>query len=279
MYYDMIRSIYVVGLFFIVLFYNSYSQNTSPYSLTLKHESVYAAYTISGLSVIYLLNNKLNTHTEEEISNLNAQDIWKIDRNTVTKYSDKTALLSDYTTAGACAFSIGISALVSYRITKGSSMFVKQAGLLAVLWSETLATTMITANIVKSSVQRTRPYVYNSNVPLEKRMEYDGRKSFFSGHTTFAASNTFFAAHVVSQYFPKTWLSYSTWAVAGLLPASVAYMRVDSGRHFPTDVITGYIVGAACGIVIPHLHTLQNKQNATVHMGISPQTISFVVRL
>jgi len=187
--------------------------------------------------------------------------------------------LSDYTTAGACAFSIGISALVSYRITKGSSMFVKQAGLLAVLWSETLATTMITANIVKSSVQRTRPYVYNSNVPLEKRMEYDGRKSFFSGHTTFAASNTFFAAHVVSQYFPKTWLSYSTWAVAGLLPASVAYMRVDSGRHFPTDVITGYIVGAACGIVIPHLHTLQNKQNATVHMGISPQTISFVVRL
>ena len=34
----------------------------------------------------------------------------------------------------------------------------------------------------------------------------------------------------------------------------VGYERVQSGEHFPTDVITGALMGGAVGLIVPHLH-------------------------
>ena len=44
------------------------------------------------------------------------------------------------------------------------------------------------------------------------------------------------------------------WSGAVLIPATAAYLRVQSGKHFPTDVMAGYAVGAAIGWLVPHLH-------------------------
>lgn len=256
----------------------SFSQTTGPYSLSWKHESIYAVYSAVGLATIYSLNKNIEGHTQQEIENLQSNTINAFDRETVYKYSDQKAHISDYAVVTSCAISVGLSGIVSLHSGTDSRSFLSHAGTLAVLWAETNAITMITTNIAKSSIQRTRPYVYNSNVPIEKQMEVDGRKSFFSGHTAFTASNCYFAAHVISQYYPKSWLSYSTWTAAALLPASVAYLRVQSGRHFPTDVMTGYIVGAACGVLIPQLHTLKADGKSQVHVGISPQLMSVSLR-
>jgi len=39
-----------------------------------------------------------------------------------------------------------------------------------------------------------------------------------------------------------------------LPPAYVGYLRYRGLKHFPTDILMGYIIGAGSGILIPHLH-------------------------
>jgi membrane-associated phospholipid phosphatase len=44
------------------------------------------------------------------------------------------------------------------------------------------------------------------------------------------------------------------WTGAITLPAIVGYLRVKAGRHYPSDVIVGYGVGALIGYLVPTLH-------------------------
>ena len=41
---------------------------------------------------------------------------------------------------------------------------------------------------------------------------------------------------------------------AALVPAAVAYNRIEAGKHFLTDNLVGYAVGATMGILVPQLH-------------------------
>jgi len=44
------------------------------------------------------------------------------------------------------------------------------------------------------------------------------------------------------------------WTGAALYPALTGYLRRNTGNHFRTDVITGYLIGAAIGYFIPEIH-------------------------
>ena len=44
------------------------------------------------------------------------------------------------------------------------------------------------------------------------------------------------------------------WIATALVGGSVAFERVASGHHFPTDVATGAVVGTAIGVAIPWAH-------------------------
>ena len=46
-------------------------------------------------------------------------------------------------------------------------------------------------------------------------------------------------------------------AGAALAPATVGFLRVKGGKHFPTDVLTGLVVGAATGYLVPRLHKIK----------------------
>jgi membrane-associated phospholipid phosphatase len=106
---------------------------------------------------------------------------------------------------------------------------------------------------VKNLSSRARPYVYNPNVPMEERTSSLSRKSFFSGHTSHTAAFSFFFAKVLNDFHPnmKTGLKITMWTVAIAVPVTTAYLRVESGKHFKTDVFTGFMVGAATGWLVP----------------------------
>src|SRR5262249_42671232 len=95
---------------------------------------------------------------------------------------------------------------------------------------------------IKFAVHRPRPLLYGSpsQADLENPHNYF---SFYSQHTsvTLAAgisyARTFALRHPRSRY---RWLVYSAAAGGG---ATVGSLRVLSGRHFPTDVITGAVAG------------------------------------
>jgi DNA-binding transcriptional regulator LsrR (DeoR family) len=44
----------------------------------------------------------------------------------------------------------------------------------------------------------------------------------------------------------------------------VAYFRIEAGKHFLSDNIVGYAVGATMGVVVPQLHKVAGKQGISL---------------
>lgn len=93
----------------------------------------------------------------------------------------------------------------------------------------------------KKTVQRPRP-AETQNLTVQVRAPFGGY-SFVSNHAT----NMFTFAAFTSSLFPPMFLP--TFAIAGL----VAYSRVYSGVHFPTDVLCGGILGIFFGLLFASL--------------------------
>jgi membrane-associated phospholipid phosphatase len=86
---------------------------------------------------------------------------------------------------------------------------------------------------VKYSVNRDRPYTTYSDI-LKKTS--GGSPSFPSGHT----SSAFATATSLSLAYPKWYIIVPSFTWAG----TVAYSRMHLGVHYPSDVLTGAVIGA-----------------------------------
>ena len=122
-------------------------------------------------------------------------------------------------------------------------------------------------DISKYTVLRPRPYVWTEGFPANRALNSNDQASFFSGHTSGSAAATFFFARVFSDYFPGSKLKPYVWGLAATLPAVTGYFRVKAGKHYPSDVITGYLVGGAIGYLVPTLH---KRPMSEQRMKISP---------
>jgi membrane-associated phospholipid phosphatase len=144
----------------------------------------------------------------------------------------------------------------------------------ALMYIETEILTYSITEIAKSLIKRIRPYAYNPEVPInEKIMSSDTRKSFFSGHTSMSFASTVFLASTYAALHPDSRWKPVIWC-AGLSTATlVGVLRILSGRHFPTDVLTGALVGSLIGIIIPKLHKVNHlaKHNSNRTIQVSFQ--------
>jgi membrane-associated phospholipid phosphatase len=110
------------------------------------------------------------------------------------------------------------------------------------------------SGISSLSAGRGRPYVYGTEAPVDVRSSTEGGLAFFSGHTSIAfalSTSTFWTLKRTHQSGALPWVALGVGSVAA---SSVAVGRVLGGRHFPTDVLAGAIVGAGIGTLIPMLH-------------------------
>lgn len=106
---------------------------------------------------------------------------------------------------------------------------------------------------LKLAVHRERPVLYGSDAGTAAGMA-DNRESFPSGHTAVAfAAATAYATLASRQHLPhaarNAVLLYAGAAGAGAL-------RVAGGRHFPTDVLAGAVLGSLVGWVTARLHPI-----------------------
>ena len=108
-------------------------------------------------------------------------------------------------------------------------------------------------------IDKYRPYVYNPEESLSRRMRRGSRNSFYGGHAAAAASVSFFAAKVFHDYHPGHKLTPWLFGAALIPPAVVGYYRYKAGMHFPSDLLAGIGVGAIIGIVVPQLHKPRHK--------------------
>ncbi|MEP2671312.1 MAG: phosphatase PAP2 family protein [Cyclobacteriaceae bacterium] len=250
-----------------------------PYRLDFKREVpfIVSSGVILGVGLLADGLNKTTPFTTEELGNLNINDINSFDRRYVDNYSPIDARTSDYLRTGVTILPI---LLLSEHHTK------EDITSLLVMSAEVMAVTFGITNGVKNLVARTRPYVYNPIVPLSERTNSRSRKSFFSGHTSHTAAAAFFMAKVISDYHPN--MNKGTkivlWSVSAYIPVITGYLRVKAGKHFPTDVMTGYAVGAFAGWLIPHLHSVNRKgflrkADVQVYPSVSGIQMSFKIGL
>jgi membrane-associated phospholipid phosphatase len=217
------------------------------YALTYKFDVPLATAGLGLNFAYFLLDKKSEPLQPSFIASLDRMEINAFDRSAAYNWSRPAALGSDVLMYGA------IAAPTLLLLDKNIR---KDYGKVGVIWAQTMALNTGLTNITKVLVKRTRPYVYNPNTPEHYKLERDARYSFFSGHTSVTASMSFMTAKIFSDYNPGSKALPYVWTTAAVVPATVAFLRWRAGKHYASDVIVGYLTGAAVGFLVPHLHKI-----------------------
>ncbi|TRO65087.1 phosphatase PAP2 family protein [Christiangramia sabulilitoris] len=243
-----------IALLLLVFFISSnfYAQeSTSPYKTDFwKDGSWIAGSTAMNVLGVITIQNKENL-TDAELIELDKNDLWKINRGAAGNYSVNADELS------YIPFYASFASPLLFLLNEGER---KNFGQISVMFIETMATTGAFFTITAGTVQKSRPLVYNESLSNEERADSDAQRSFFAGHTAATAAATFFSAKVYQDYHPESPAVPFVWAGAVAVPAYVGYLRTKAGKHFLTDNIVGFGIGAACGILVPEIHKIGNEK-------------------
>ncbi len=205
--------------------------------------------------------NIYNAYLQNQVVPLTPIEIAQLDPNQVNPFDRKT--IDNYRQEGAGDYLLYASFLiplaVPLTIFKGEE-HKSDWKVWAIMTSELLLLNGGFNGIMKASVLRIRPFVYNPDVPLELKTQKNARFSFYSAHASTTASLTFFTARLFSSYLTDTKTKTLIWIGAVTYPALTGFLRLETGRHFRTDVITGYLFGAFFGYIIPDLHRITNDR-------------------
>lgn len=205
-----------------------------------------SANAIGFLAASAMLSTTKKLPPADSILVFNTQKINLLDRSAVKQNSRASGYASD-----ACMF-VSATLPLLHLINTNSR---KDFGKVAAMGAEAFMLNLGITNFVKELASRRRPLLYNPEVPMAKKLKKDNFKSFFSGHTSTVATMSFFFAKTYSDYNPNSKYKPLVWSTSALFPAVTGFLRYKAGKHFWTDILTGYAVGALCGLAVPYLHT------------------------
>ncbi len=193
----------------------------------------------------------------EEIDMLDPADINGFDRSATAQWGPKDRY------ANALVLTLMAAPLGLAIRTPGS----RQSWIVAAMYGEVSLINNALGELLNGVTNRTRPFVYNDSldIPFEVRSEVEARRAFPSGHTANAFAAAVFLSSVYAKLNPGS--SARTWIWAGSLTvaATTGYMRYKGGKHFPTDIISGAIIGSLIGWGVPKLHEVDG-----VNLTIAP---------
>ncbi|SMB88068.1 phosphoesterase PA-phosphatase related [Hymenobacter roseosalivarius DSM 11622] len=204
---------------------------------------------VGGLG-LYLVQQK-NGLSDAGLAALSKNDVPKFDRFVAGNYSDRAQTVGDFLTYGSLVVAPGMLAL--NENARG------HYGQILGLYLQTMATTAAAFTMTVGTVTRYRPFLYGTEGGGDRNSKIS-TNSFFAGHTAHTATAAFFAAKVFHDFNPDSPAEPFVWGAAALVSAAVAYSRMEAGKHFLSDNIVGYAVGATAGIVVPQLHKTAGRR-------------------
>ena len=235
----------------------------SPFQLDPVRESILLGTGLTTYSAGWIYQSRITGLSVHQVMRLE-DELMDLDKWAIEQNSAAARLGSDI------GLGLGhLTPLVLYLSpdTKGDR------GIITIMYLETMSLTLALTGWTKRLVLRPRPFTYNTEVAISKKLSKDARYSFFSGHTSMSAAACFFTASVWSRYHPDSKWKPAVWTLAASIPAMTGYFRVKSGKHFPTDVIIGYAVGAGMGLLIPLIHRTDKKKSNDMRISFGMNSI------
>ncbi len=178
-----------------------------------------------------------------------AQDLSAFDRYAVGRSSPPWSIFSDVTLAAAIIAPVAYLALESLTLPTRTPWLDFFDDALVV--SESMALTAALGTVLKFAVRRPRPGNY---VSASAAASADTQLSMPSGHTAMVAAATTCLTTTVFMRHPKSKVRFVVLALGLTLSVLTGVARVEGGHHFPTDVLTGWLIGTASGFAVPFMH-------------------------
>ncbi|MDR1325465.1 MAG: phosphatase PAP2 family protein [Treponema sp.] len=237
---------------FCLIITSSYGYTQSVYTYDVKKDIVIGSVSLGmALSPLFV-----NNEPDQIPTGLEKGDINTLDRALVFPYNKTVDIISNY----------GVYSLLALPALSVIGNIHDNNTLLTygIMYTEAFLLTLGTKELLKKSVIKYRPYMYEDGLPNGKEDDY--HNSFPSGSTAYAFLGATFLSTTFLQEFPE-----STWKAPIIigsytLAAGIASMRIASGSHFITDVLTGAAIGSFYGWIIPFLHKKQNNEdNLTIN--------------
>ena len=256
----------LTALFFLLIFSGAglsaatfdYEQ---PFSLNPVNESIQLG--VGGLlsgsalvcdKILHIKNNDFNA------ADLNLSEISTLEQILMKPYSKPLHIVGTGTMALALATPAVFAMLPAKEWLTIGTMYLE---------------TLLFANGIKEwtklLVYRARPYMYFDGYPQDKVEDGDWNCSFPSGHTTLAFAGAAFTTMVFCQCYPNSKWNYAVAGVSFGVAALTGVLRMASGNHFFTDVLTGALIGTICGFAVPYYHT---KNIGTANIGKAKAAVS-----
>ncbi|MHC2990113.1 PA-phosphatase [Pontibacter sp. HJ8] len=237
------------------------AQDGSPYRTSFK---VDAPITAAGMGLSYYGLTQMQDKkglTEEQVNSLNRNEVNKFDRFSAGYDSENAKKISDF--PFYASFAMPLTLIFNDNV---NGHFGQVFG----LYVQTMAVTGAFFTITNGNVPRTRPMIYSNDVEMSDKMRANARNSFYAGHTAATASASFFFAKVFHDFNPDSPARPYVWAAAATVPAVVGYCRLKAGKHFLSDNLLGYAMGAAAGILVPQLHKKTNNTGISITPTLIP---------
>ena len=169
------------------------------------------------------------------------------DINTVRKVNGwETHNVSKALSHSGLILPVGVpTAMGIYALIQKDEPLLKEAVYIGTSVIEALSITMA----MKFTFDRQRPYEKYPNLIHPVSTEPD--PSFPSGHTAAAFS----LATSLSLTYPKWYVI----APSALWACGVGYSRINQGVHYPSDVLTGAVIGTGCAFLNIYINRWLNK--------------------
>jgi membrane-associated phospholipid phosphatase len=257
-----------VYLMFVILLTLSVVSFGQPDTLNHSPYRVYRAYELSG-SLVVLGTSIFGYRQLDRYAKLNADEVAQLNPAKINAFDRPVAFLDpgrfDASQKRSDRFlNLSIASPLLLILSKR----IRKNGLdVLTLYTTAHAVNNLLYFASAFSIRRARPLTYNPALPIEEKTGNAKSNSFYSGHVSFSTTATFFGAKVLTDlYHIKGWKRAAIFTAAAIPPIFVGVNRMQAGKHFRTDVMTGFLVGAAVGI--PELHKISRK---TGQLSIRPE--------
>lgn len=180
-----------------------------------------------------------------QINDLNIADVNSFDRSATKNYSVGASDASDI---------LAISSMALPLLLLADKDIRNDAVPVIAVYLQSVLITSGEVQLIKGLIDRPRPFVYNESAPMSEKQKPDANASLYSSHTAMAANAAAYTATVYSIYYPKSKALPYIYVAAAAVPLTTGYLRYEAGKHFPTDIGVGLIIGALNGYLMAKWH-------------------------